>query len=329
MKTAVIFGVTGQDGYYLSKLLLEKDYKVVGVHRRSSVDNTQRLNPLKDNPNFFLWEGDVTDVGSIYGVLASALPVEIYNLAAQSHVATSFNQPQLTWNVTAGGCLNILEVIASNNIFANIRFYQASSSEMFGKSRDFDGLTGNYYQDEETAMLPQSPYAIAKLAAHHAVRLYRDSYNIFACSGILFNHESPLRGEQFVTRKITKWIGDYLHHKGNFPKLKLGNLNASRDWGHAEDYVRAMWMMLQHDTPDDYVVSMKETHTIKDFLDEAFKHVHMNWEDHVEIDPVLYRPCEVDYLLGDSAKIRTVLGWKPRHTFNSLVAQMVLADADV
>lgn len=348
MKKAIVFGVTGQDGFYLSKLLMEKGYEVVGVVRRSSVDNTTRLKTLLYGMS--ITEGDVTDPHSVQGVISKYQPDEVYNLAAQSHVATSFKQPSLTWNVTAGGCLNILESIRF--VKPDTKFYQASSSEMFGSSFTQD-LTPDKrgfvkYQNERTPMTPQSPYAVAKLAAHHMVRLYRDSYKLFACSGILMNHESPMRGENFVTRKITKWIGAYkawsnqwgdtwwgIFHddefinsnqfgSSRFPKLRLGNLEAYRDWGHAEDYCRAMYLMMQHPDPDDYVISTMETHNIKEFLELAFAHAGLDdYRRYITIDPELFRPCEVDYLNGDSTKARKTLNWAPKHNFESLVKEMV------
>jgi GDPmannose 4,6-dehydratase len=350
MKTAIIYGITGQDGFYLTQELLRHDYKVVGVTRRSSVSNTTRLTPFFTNKNLELVEGDVTDCFSIANLISKYRPNEIYNLAAQSHVATSFNQPALTWDITAGGCLNILEAI--RNMDRSIKFYQASSSEMFGCNYDWDD--GRKYQDEETPMMPQSPYAIAKLAAHHLVRNYRDSYDIFACSGILFNHESPMRGEKFVTRKITKWIGEFKqwlidkpifdqgqlrtvddpnkfyanpYDNEGFPKLRLGNIEARRDWGHAADYCRAMYLMLQQNKPDDYVVSTQETHSVKEFLELAFKVAHLgDYTNFIIIDPDFYRPAEVDYLLGDSSKARQVLNWSPKYDFQSLVEEMVEYD---
>lgn len=343
---AMIFGVTGQTGSYLAELLLDKGYDVVGVSRRSSTDNTQRISSLLNNTNFELVEGDVTDCFSITNLIIKHSPTEIYNMAAQSHVATSFNQPALTWDITAGGCLNILEAI--RNIDPDIKFYQASSSEMFGKNYN-QSLDGKKYQNEFTPFMPQSPYAIAKLAAHHLVRNYRDSYGIFACSGILFNHESPRRGEQFVTRKITKWLGEFVAWSSKlssltldtddedvifatysgelFPKLRLGNLEARRDWGHAADYCRAIKMMMDHDTPDDYVIATGETHSIKEFLEEAFYHAGINdYRKYVTVDPKFFRPAEVDYLLGDCTKAKTVLGWEPQYSFNDLVFEMVNSD---
>ena len=321
MKTAVVFGVTGQDGSYLTDLLLSKEYRVIGVARRSSVDTTERLDQNIKNKDFVLVEGDITDGFCVSDIINKYDPDEVYNLAAQSHVGTSFKQPTLTWDVTAGGCLNILEAIRVSPRVDDIKFYQASSSEMFGKSFTLqsedcsvgDSLitqettTTHKYQDEDTAFMPQSPYAIAKLAAHHLVRNYRDSYGIHASSGILFNHESERRGENFVTRKITKWIGKFVNwlnnnnlaahqltkttetcekiyasgHQESFSKLRLGNLYARRDWGHAKDYVRAMWLMLQQEEPDDYVVATGETHSVEEFLEYSFKHAHLgDWSVH-------------------------------------------------
>tara|TARA_Y100001937_G_scaffold124995_1_gene190822 strand:+ start:384 stop:1508 length:1125 start_codon:yes stop_codon:yes gene_type:complete len=358
---AIIFGITGQDGSYLSELLLDKGYDVVGVTRRVSVDTLQRISHIL--PQINVVEGDITDAFSVSNIIKEHKPDEIYNLAAQSHVATSFTQPSLTWDVTAGGCLNILEAIRYSGRLDKIKFYQASSSEMFGKNFDKrpcnngcgrQGLCVKY-QDEKTAFAPQSPYAIAKLASHHLVRNYRDSYGVFGCSGILFNHESERRGEKFVTRKITKWIGDYVKwlegcefgstgialpehedmvrihgrplNKPELPKLRLGNLEARRDWGHAEDYVRAMWMMLQSENPEDYVVATGETHSIKDFLSVAFEHIgESDWKDYVVVDPKFYRPAEVDFLLGSPQKAKSNLGWKPEISFTELAQRMVEHD---
>ena len=358
MKVAAISGVTGQDGSYLAELLLDKGYFVIGFSRRVSVDTTERIKHLLTNANFQFEEGDVCDSLYIIELLTKYRIAEFYNLAAQSHVHISFSQPAVTTEINYLGPLNILNCIKS--ISPETRFYQASTSEMFGNEYDVDGKY-DAYQDEDTYMNPQSPYAIAKLAAHHAVKLYRESYNIFACSGILFNHESPRRGEKFVTRKITKWIGEFLQWRkeqeesevdfdldfevpsdmisvvrtnpdnefgAKFPKLRLGNLDAFRDWGHAKDYVRAMWMMLQHNIPDDYVIATGETHTIGQFLDEAFYAINCagEWEDLVVIDPKFYRPAEVEYLLGDSTKAKKSLGWKPEYAFEDLVAEMVEED---
>ena len=330
---AIIFGITGQDGSHLADLLLEKQYQVVGVCRRSSIDNTERIKHILENEKLQLVECDITDAHSVHKILKEHADVdEIYNLAAQSHVAVSFKQPALTWDITGKGCLNILEAIVGNELL-NVRFYQASSSEMFGKNYDTrDCLTTmvEKYQDEDTKFMPQSPYAIAKCAAHHLTRLFREGYGIHSSAGILFNHEGPRRGETFVTRKITKWIGDFVKsgRDPNFPKLRLGNLEAFRDWGYAGDYVEAMWMMLQKDYPEDYVICTGETHTIREFLDVAFKHIGIHdWSEFVVQDPEFYRPAEVDYLRGDSTKANEKLGWKPKHSFEDLVRMMV--DSDV
>ena len=369
---AIIFGITGQDGSYLAELLLNKGYEVIGVTRRVSVDTLQRVSHIL--PQIKIIEGDITDAFSVSNAIKEHDPDEVYNLAAQSHVGTSFTQPSLTWDVTAGGCLNVLEGIRYSGRKEKIKFYQASSSEMFGKNfstkyRQSWQAGTIKYQDEDTPFAPQSPYAIAKLASHHLVRNYRDSYGIFACSGILFNHESERRGEKFVTRKITKWIGEFVRWKHKqeasvtgleydyqitgdmisvvrtnpnnepyghndswvfgpkFPKLRLGNLEAFRDWGYAGDYVEAMWIMLQQDTPDDYVICTGETHTIREFLDVAFKHVGIeDWSNFVVIDPEFYRPAEVDYLKGDNIKAKNKLGWSPKTAFMDLVTLMVEAD---
>jgi GDPmannose 4,6-dehydratase len=344
---AIIFGITGQDGSYLAELLLEKGYTVIGVTRRVSVDTLQRISHIL--PQLEIIEGDITDAFSVNNIINEVEPDEIYNLAAQSHVGTSFKQPSLTWDVTAGGVLNILEAIRYSGRKEEIKFYQASSSEMFGKNFSKSAFAGGIkisydgrleanvdkkceprkFQDEDTPFAPQSPYAIAKLAAHHLVRNYRDSYEIFGCSGILFNHESERRGEKFVTRKITKWIGEFIASGSddNFPRLRLGNLDAKRDWGHAEDYVRAMWLMMQEDIPDDYVVATGTTHSIKDFLDEAFGHIGISdWANYVVIDSEFYRPAEVDYLLGCPSKAKNTLEWRPEVSFSQLVCRMVESD---
>ncbi len=337
---AIITGVTGQDGSHLADLLLEKNYEVVGVSRRCSVDTTERIKHLSSNNKFKVIEGDITDVSSVVNIFKDNDNVdEVYNLAAQSHVATSFKQPALTWDVTGKGCLNLLQALVDLDM-KQVKFYQASSSEMFGSN--YDIKNGVKYQDEKTKLMPNSPYAIAKCAAHHCVRIYRDAFDIHASAGILFNHEGPRRGENFVTQKIVKWIKDfqawrvknkketfetdyiYSDSRESFPKLRLGNLNASRDWGYAGDYVEAMWMMLQQEKPDDYVVCTGKTHTIRDFLRIAFKHINIdNWEDYVVIDPKFYRPCEVEYLKGDFSKARKELGWKPKYNLEELVKLML------
>lgn|SRR5574343_1837151 len=342
MNRVLITGITGQDGSYLAELLLEQGYEVFGIIRRSSTNSKERIKHILDKIS--LLEGDITDPGFVYKTVLEIKPDIIYNLAAQSHVWTSFQQPSTTTDITYVGCLNILEAIRVIN--PKIKFYQASSSEMFGKN--FSTKEGNKYQDEDTPFVPQSPYSIAKLAAHHLTRLYRESYGIFACSGILFNHESPRRGEEFVTRKITKWIGNYYKWKQgtlalgetketynedfifsngySFPKLRLGNLQAKRDYGHAKDYVKAMKIMMEQEQPSDYVVSMEETHTIEQFLSKAFSFIGIeDYRNYVVIDPKFYRPAEVDFLLGLSKKIRS-LGWRPEYNFESLVEEMVLEE---
>ena len=327
MKKAIIYGVTGQDGSYLSDLLLSKEYTVYGVTRRTSFNNTLRISHLLNKKQFHLVQGDITDTSSIYRLLNEVQPDEVYNLAAQSHVGTSFNQPLLTWNVTGQGCLNILEVI--RQMGNRPRFYQASSSEMFGDQYNLDN-NREKYQDERTTFSPQSPYAIAKLAAHSAVSLYRRSYDLFACGGILFNPESERRGERFVTRKISRYVADlyWATQTGrSIPKLKLGNLSAKRDWGHAEDYVTAMWMMLQHDYADDFVRSTGTTYSVEEYLKQAFKCINIvEYMQYVEIDESLKRPSEVPYLRGISKKAERRLNWKPNITFDNLVTRMVRHD---
>ena len=324
---AIIFGVTGQDGSHLADLLLSKDYDVVGVARRSSVDTTLRIKHLSDNSSFSLVHGDITDASSVINILRNDSDVnEVYNLAAQSHVGVSFKQPGLTWDITGKGCLNILQSIV--DLGMDCRFYQASSSEMFGDSYDVDE-EGNKYQNEETKFLPQSPYAIAKCAAHYLVRLFREAYGLHASAGILFNHEGERRGENFVTRKITKWIGDWSKtgYDKNFPKLRLGNLDAFRDWGYAGDYVEAMHLMLQEDVADDYVICTGKTYTIREFLDEAFGYINIDdWSEHVVVDPKFYRPAEVDYLRGDSSKANNKLGWAAKNDLKGLVTIMMEYD---
>ena len=326
-KKALIFGVSGQDGSYLAELLLEKGYEVTGVTRRVSVSTTERINHIL--PKINIAEGDITDGFSVNKLISEYEPDEIYNLAAQSHVGTSFKQPSLTWDITAGGVLNILEAIRYSPRKDEIRFYQASSSEMFGKN--YDEIAMKKYQDENTEFIPQSPYAIAKLAAHHLVRNYREGYGIHGSCGILFNHESERRGENFVTRKITKWIGEFVRsgRDPEFPNLRLGNLDAKRDWGHAEDYVNAMWLMLQQEKSDDYVVATGETYSVRDFLDAAFSRVGIeDWSDLVVIDPRFYRPAEVDHLLGIPIKAEKCLGWERKVSFNDLVHRMVDSDLE-
>lgn len=353
MKKAIVTGVTGQDGSYLAELLLSKGYYVIGCHRRSSTNNTHRLKNVLQHKNFKMEEFDLTDPSGCNHVVNKYQPDELYNLAAQSHVGTSFKQPTTTFEIDTVGVINLLESV--RNCSPETRFYQASTSEMYGKNYDtkvfLDKGSKHYkkelnYQDEKTEMLPQSPYGVAKLASHRMVQIYREAYGIYTSSGILFNHESPRRGENFVTKKITKWIGDFVKWRENntvgfrddeiymsknpdfvFPKLRLGNLEAHRDWGYAGDYVEAMWLMLQQDNGDDYVICTGETHTIREFLDIAFKHVDIeNWTDYVVQDPEFYRPAEVDYLLGLNKKARFYLDWYPKTSFKELVAKMVEYD---
>lgn len=344
---ALIFGAAGQDGSFLSELLLAKGYKVYGVCRPSTTTKPHNISHLLRHPNFSLLRCDVTDTISVNNLLSSVdCPDEIYNLAAQSHVGESFKHPGLTWDATAKGCLNILQAIVDLNLHS--RFYQASTSEMFGSS--FDVVDGRKLQCENTKFLPQSPYAIAKCAAHYLTRVYREAYGVHASCGILFNHESERRGEEFVTRKITKWVAAFgrwlktnnispscttpleneiVYKDSSFPKLRLGNLQAWRDWGYAPDFCEAMHLMLQQDNPDDYVICTGETNTVSDFLDVAFDCINVSeWSDFVVQDPKFFRPAEVDYLRGDNKKAYEKLGWLPRHTFNDLVEIMVRADEE-
>lgn len=341
-KIALITGITGQDGSYLAEFLLEKGYTVIGVYRRSSTNTHSNIEHLKEHPAFKLVCGDITDYSSMFNIINLYHPDEVYNLAAQSHVAVSFDQPLYTWQVTAGGVLNILDILHKLQTEEyQPRFYQASSSEMFGdqyNTIEWNDRSDEHYQDEDTPMNPRSPYGIAKLAAHHSVKVYKDSYGMFACSGILFNHESERRGENFVTRKITKYVAELAHHRNskysldpdyleNFPKLHLGNLDATRDWGHAKDYVRAMWLMLQQEKPDDYVVATGKAYSIREFLDLAFGSIGIqDWEKFVEVDQKFYRPCEVPYLCGKSDKVFQKLGWEPNISFSDLVCDMVTSD---
>lgn len=319
-KTAIITGVTGQDGSYLADLLIEKDYTVIGLHRRTSIYNFHRIEHLlKSAPKLHLDECDLTDSANINSIIAKYKPDELYNLAAQSHVGTSFKQPITTFEIDTIGVINILEAIKS--LSPATKFYQASTSEMYGSNYDTDS-DGHRYQDEKTNFMPQSPYGVAKLASHRLVQIYRDAYGMFCCSGILFNHESPRRGENFVTKKITKYIGQIINNIHN-EYLLLGNLSAQRDWGHAKDYVRAMWLMLQQPTPDDYVIATGNTHTVEHFAKLAFDSVGLNYNDYIRLDPSLYRPAEVEFLKGVPTKANKVLEWQPEHTFEMLVKDMV------
>ena len=312
-RVALITGVTGQDGSYLAELLLEKDYRVVGMVRRSSTENFYRIEHIRDRIE--LEQADLLDQYSLIDVLKRVRPDEVYNLAAMSFVPTSWSQPVLTTEFDAVGVTRVLEAIRLTNPEA--RFYQASSSEMFGKVREVP-------QREATPFHPRSPYGVAKVYGHHITVNYRESYDLFACSGILFNHESPRRGKEFVTRKVTDGVARV--KLGLATDIRLGNLAARRDWGFAGDYVRAMWMMLQQDEPDDYVVATGESHSVRDLVELAFAHVGLDWQEHVHEDPKLYRPAEVDTLLGDWSHARTKLGWKPEVGFAQLVQMMVDSD---
>ncbi len=338
-KKALITGITGQDGSYLAELLLGKGYEVHGIKRRSSSINTERIDHIYqdrhlDDSNFFLHYGDLTDNLNLSKLIGTIQPEEVYNLGAQSHVAVSFDLPQYTANSDALGTLALLEAIRFNNLENKTRFYQASTSELYGKVQEIP-------QTEKTPFYPRSPYAVAKLYAYWIVVNYREAYDIHASNGILFNHESPRRGETFVTRKITRAVAAI--ERGIQDKLYLGNLNAKRDWGHAKDYVEMMWMMLQMEQPDDYVVATNETHEVREFVSLAFNAVKKDivWEGDgvnekgidkstgkvlVEVDPIYFRPTEVDLLIGDSSKAKEKLGWEPKIKFEDLVTEMVESD---
>lgn len=322
MKTALVTGITGQDGSYLADLLLEKNYKVVGLYRRSSTNTFGRINHIVNHPSFILEEFDLTDPSGCVNVVQKYQPEELYNLGAQSHVGTSFSQPTTTFEINAVGVINLLEAI--RNYSPSTKFYQAGTSEMFGRNYEMN-TKGEKYQNENTKMLPQSPYGVAKLAAYHMVQIYRSAYNLYCCCGILFNHESPRRGENFVTRKVTKYIGKVINQQTS-DKLELGNLMAHRDWGHAKDYVKGMWLMLQQQTPEDFVLAMGQTHSVEEFVISAFNLVNLNYQNYVNIDENLFRPAEVDYLRGDSSKARSVLGWAPMYSFGALIQDMIMSD---
>jgi len=325
-KCALITGITGQDGSYLAELLLEKGYNVYGMVRRSSSVQKRRIDHVYRDPHLtdvplYLEYGDLADASSIRHVLTKVKPEEVYNLASQSHVRVSFDQPEYTFDVTATGVLRILEAIRDYRDTENkqVKFYQASSSEMFGSSAP--------PQNEDTRFKPRSPYAVAKVASFWHTVNYREAYNLHCSNGILFNHESERRGENFVTRKITRAAS--LIKIGLQKDLYLGNLEAKRDWGHAKDYVEAMWLMLQQDTPDDYVVSTGESHSVKEFLVEVFSYLGLDWQEHVKIDPYYFRPTEVDSLLGDSSKAQNKLNWKPKISFKELVRIMTDHDLEL
>jgi len=320
-KKALITGITGQDGSYLAELLLSKGCEVHGIIRRASTFNTGRLDPIYADPHsgksrLFLHYGDLSDASALARLIGKIQPDEIYNLAAQSHVRVSFDSPEYTTDITATGTIRLLEAIRETGI--KPRFYQASSSEMFGKVQEIP-------QTENTPFYPRSPYGCAKVYSYWITVNYRESYGLHASNGILFNHESPRRGETFVTRKITRAVAHIA--AGLQSKLYLGNLDAKRDWGYAKEYVDAMWLMLQQDKPDDYVIATNETHSIREFLDVAFGYAGLDWKQHVEIDPRYYRPAEVELLIGDYSKAKRQLGWEPKTRFADLVRLMV--DADV
>jgi GDPmannose 4,6-dehydratase len=320
-KKALITGITGQDGSYLTELLLRHGYDVYGVIRRASTFNTERIDHIYQDPHesgrrMRLLYGDLNDASSLNKILRDVQPDEIYNLGAQSHVRVSFDIPEYTAEVGALGTLRLLEAIRETGL-RGTRFYQASSSELFGKVQEVP-------QRETTPFYPRSPYGVAKLYAYWVTVNYRESYGLFACNGVLFNHESPRRGETFVTRKITRAAAAIKLGLQN--KLYLGNLDAKRDWGHAKDFVEAMWLMLQQDEADDYVIATGETHSVREFLDETFGRLDLDWKQFVEIDPRYFRPTEVDLLVGDASKARRKLGWEPKITFKELVRTMVDAD---
>lgn len=337
MKKALITGITGQDGSYLAEFLLEKGYEVHGIIRRSSIFNTQRIDhifqdPHEENIKLYLHYGDMTDASNLSRLIEKIKPDEIYNLAAQSHVAVSFEMPEYTADVDGLGTLRLLDAIKDSHI--KTRFYQASTSELYGKVQEVP-------QTETTPFYPRSPYAVAKLYAYWIVKNYREAYNLYAVNGILFNHESPRRGKRFVTRKITRAVARIVKGKQN--KLYLGNLKAKRDWGYAKDYVELMWIMLQQDKADDYVIATGETHTVREFVELAFKHagIDIEWQGEgveekgidrktgkvmVEVDPKYFRPAEVDLLIGDPSKAKKEFGWEPKVTFEELVKIMVEAD---
>ncbi|KXG78332.1 GDP-mannose 4,6-dehydratase [Fervidicola ferrireducens] len=326
MKRALITGITGQDGSYLTEFLLNKGYEVHGIIRRASTFNTDRIDHIYRDPHdpqarLFLHYGDLTDGTGLRRILEKVQPDEVYNLAAQSHVKVSFEQPEYTADVVATGTLRLLEALRDYIKVSGhkVRFYQAGSSEMFGASPP--------PQNEKTPFYPRSPYAVSKVAAYWYAVNYREAYGMFICNGILFNHESPRRGETFVTRKITRAATRI--KLGLQDKLYLGNLDAKRDWGYAGDYVEAMWLMLQQDEPDDYVIATGESHSVREFLEEAFGLLGLDWRQYVEIDPRYFRPTEVEHLLGDATKARQKLGWKPKVTFKELVKMMVEHDLEL
>lgn len=312
-KTALITGITGQDGSYLAELLLDKGYEVYGLVRRLSTPNLSRITHLVDR--ITLLEGDLTDQSSLNVIMQTAKPDEVYNLAAQSFVATSWNQPVLTGDVSGLGVVRVLEAV--RHFCHDVKFYQASSSEMFGSVKETP-------QNEKTQFHPRSPYAVAKVYGYYATINYRESYNMFCCNGICFNHESPRRGVEFVTKKVTEGVAKIYH--GVAKELRLGNLDAKRDWGHASDYVKAMWLIVQSREPEDYVIATGESHSVREFVELAFKVVDLDWKEYVKIDKRYIRPADVIELRGDASKAMRELGWKPKILFESLVKMMVEAD---
>lgn len=312
MRKALITGVTGQDGSYLAELLISKGYEVHGVVRRASTTNTTRLAHIYNHPLFKTHYGDLGTLANLSRIMAEVMPDEVYNLAAQSHVRISFDVPEYTADITGVGVLRMLEAV--RKACPNARFYQAGSSEMYGRVQETP-------QRETTPFYPRSPYGCAKVYGHWITKNFRESFGMFACNGVLFNHESPRRGDNFVTRKITRAAARIA--SGRQDTLYLGNLEAKRDWGYAKEYAEAMWAMLQHDTPDDYVIATGETHSVRELLDVAFGHLNLTWEKHVRIDDKLFRPTEVDLLVGDPSKAKKVLGWEPKTTFEELVKLMV------
>jgi len=351
MKTAFITGITGQDGSYLAEFLLKKDYKVVGMYRRSSVNTFERINGFTNHENLFLVEGDITDSHSIFNLISTYKPDECYNLCAQSHVHTSFEQPIYTTQVNYLGVVHLLEAVKRHS--PSTKLLHCSTSEMFGSQYDMDA-DGTKYQSEQTRFEANSPYTCSKIASHYLMKIYKDSYGLFICTPLMFNHESARRGENFVTRKITKYIAQlnkllnrpvlkrrykddrivrYDEEKlvvdgtAVFPKLRLGNIDAVRDWSHAKDMIRGMWMMLQQPNPKDYVLCSGVGRTVREFLTEAFKCIGItNWEKCVFIDPVFFRPCEVEFLQGRYDLAKAELGWNPEYTFEELVKEMVESD---
>jgi len=322
MKKALITGITGQDGSYLAELLLSKGYEVHGIIRRASTFNTSRIEHLYADPhvhgvNFFLHYGDISDSTNLIKLLYRLQPDEVYHLAAQSHVRVSFDIPEYTGDVTAIGTVRLLEAIHETGV--KTKFYQASSSEMFGMAQETP-------QKETTPFYPRSPYGCSKVYAYWITINYRESYGLYACNGILFNHESPRRGETFVTRKITRGLARI--KAGLDKELYLGNLDAKRDWGYAKEYVEAMWLMMQQSQPEDFVIATGETHTVREFLEEAFSYAGLDWKKYVKIDPRYFRPAEVDLLVGDASKAKEKIGWMPKTTFRELVRLMVDADME-